>query len=158
MEGLTIEEMQARLASLTAEKEALASQNAEAQAKATELAASKAEAEAKVKALSEDKEWAEEQINKLAEEKAEISMERNKLASRVSAIDAEARKAAPVEFETEDGDEYVFTCPTFTWDDGIVYNVKALEAEAEKNQKAAEKFASMCVHLIKIESGIIRKK
>lgn len=179
MEGLTLEEMQAKLASLTAEKEALASEKAgfvgqlaEAEAKAAVLASEKAEAQAKASALAAEKDAAKADAEKLKNDYITVASEREKaldlfykadkerheLAERVAAVDAEARAKAPVEFETEDGSKYEFTCPTFTWDDGIVYNVRKLEEEAAKDAKAAEKYASICAQLIVRESGIIRKK
>ena len=158
MEELTLEQLQARLAAAESGK-------AEAEAKASALQAGKSAAEAKAEQLAADKEEAEMEVSKLKTSREnmreyadKIEAENAELSAVVNAAKAEAKKTAPVEFETEDGDTYEFTCPTFTWDDSSVINVRELEAEAERNEKAAEKYATICANLVARESGIIRKK
>lgn len=134
MEELTIEQLQARLA---------AAESAKAEAEVA-----KAEAEAKASFANAEKDAAKAYAEKLSDEN-------KKLSAVVSAADEEKAKTAPVEFEYGD-DTYQFTCPTFTWEDGSVVNVRAMaNSQDEKDQVA---FAKMCKKLVEIESGIIRRK
>lgn len=128
MEGLTLEQLQARLATAEAEK-------AEAQAKASALEAEKEATKA---------------------ERDQLAADNKKLSAVVDAAQEEKAKTAPVEFEVEDDGKYEFTCPTFTWDDGSVINVR--ELANSKNEKDQEKYATICAHLVARESGIIRRK
>lgn len=128
MEGLTLEQLQARLATAEAEK-------AEAQAKASALQAEKDAAKAEAEKLATDN---------------------RKLTAVVDAIEEEKAKTAPVSFEVEDDGAYEFTCPAFTWDDGSVINVR--ELANSKDEKDQEKYATICAHLVARESGIIRRK
>lgn len=141
MEGLTLEQLQARLATAEAEKAA---------------------AESKAAAAIAEKEAAKAQADKLAAENSEILMDAQKLAEEnrklsavVDAVEEEKAKTAPVEFDLAD-ETYEFTCPTFTWDDGRVINVRAMaNSEKESDQVA---LAEMCQELVKRNSGIIRRK
>jgi hypothetical protein len=128
MEELTIEQLRARLATVESEK-------ADAQAKAS---AALAEKDA-VKAEAE-----------------KLHAENKKLSAVVDAVEEEKAKTAPVSFDVEDDGTYEFTCPTFTWDDGSVINVRELaNSKVEKDQ---DKYATICAHLVARESGIVRRK
>lgn len=128
MEELTLEQLRARLATAESEKAA-------AQAKASALEAEKDA----IKATAE-----------------QLAVDNEKLSSVVTAAQEEKAKTAPVEFEVEEDGKYEFTCPTFTWDDGSVVNVR--ELANSKNEKDQEKYATICAHLVARESGIIRRK
>ncbi len=58
-----------------------------------------------------------------------------------------------------DGGTYEFTCPTFTWDDNSIINVRELSAESEsKDKKVAEKANAIIAGLVQRKSGIVRRK
>lgn len=116
------------------------------------------ELQAELAALAADKAAAEARA-KAAEAKAG---DLEKKLSDVETAAAEVKaKTAPVEFKVKDGKQkgtYVFTCPTFTWDDGRVYNVRQLAEDSKKDEKVAELYATICAHLVQRESGVIRRK
>lgn len=164
----TLEQLQAKLAALTSQKEAAEQKAAEAEAKVTLLAEEKDAVVAEKKKLEED-------LDTVSEEKELLAEENQKLSSEVKAVNAEAAKNAPVSFEVEDdeekgidGGDYEFTCPTFTWDDGSVVNVRErfaklrVLAEQKSLTKEEKEFVhqlqTMCAELVKRQSGIVRRK
>jgi hypothetical protein len=149
MEELTLEQLQARLAAAESEKaEALAKASAaEAQKNAAEAKAS--DAEAKASDLAAEKKSAQLALDDAA---AEIQT----LKSAKKELEKAAKADSLPTFEADD-DEYEFTCPTLTWDDNSVIDVRKLAAEAEEDEVAAEKFADICGKLVHRGSGIVRK-
>lgn len=100
-------------------------------------------------------------IATLEAEKAESAEKQAELEKQLKASKAEvkAKKDAekPVTFTIEgknkkENKEYEFTCPSFTWDDGTVYNVRDLE----KNDP--ELFDVICAKLVQRKSGVIALK
>jgi hypothetical protein len=80
-----------------------------------------------------------------------------------TSIAAELKKNSPVSFEIEEdvendieGGTYEFTCPTFTWDDNSVINVR--ELSASKDEKDKKKYEEICAELVYRKSGIVRRK
>jgi hypothetical protein len=87
------------------------------------------------------------------------------LQAEADTLKKEATKDLLPSFEVEDDDandveggEYQFTCPTFTWDDNSVINVRELVAEASGKDKAAEKAQGIMAALVARKSGIVLKK
>lgn len=131
MEDLTMEQLQARLAAVEAEK---------------------TEALEKVASLEADKKSADAAVKKLKAENADAK-------AKAKAAEAEAKKAAPVSFDVEEdgGDvKYEFTAPKLTWDDGSVVDVRALSESDDK--KDQELYAEICAKLVQRGSGLVRRK
>jgi hypothetical protein len=151
----TNEELLAELALLQSDKEASDKRAAEAETAkiAAEEKAAKAQAEA----------------DNIASTLEAVKAVNEELSSKVEAAAEEAAKSAPVSFETDDA-EYEFTCPSFTWDDGRVINVREQHNEYRRIQKLeeddvsksekefAEEWEAICGHLVNRGSGIIRRK
>ena len=112
--------------------------------------------QARLAAAEAEKDAAKSEAEKLKAENDIIHADNLKLSAAVNAVEEEKAKTAPVSFEEEDGYKYEFTCPTFTWSDGRVINVRAMANS--KDEKEQEEFATMCAHLIQRNSGIIRRK
>lgn len=126
MESLTMEEMQARLASLEADKKEL-----------------------------------QDALEKSSTENKKLSTANKQLAK---AAKAEAEKKAPPSIEVEGSGDiesgtYVFTAPSFTWDDGKVINTRQLVADAQsENEKVSQRANSIIADLLARQSGILRRK
>ncbi|HEY3403883.1 MAG TPA: hypothetical protein VGK59_10880 [Ohtaekwangia sp.] len=58
-----------------------------------------------------------------------------------------------------EGGTYQFTCPTFTWDDGSVINVRELvDGLKSKDKKTKTKAENIVAKLVAIKSGILTLK
>jgi chromosome segregation ATPase len=141
MEELTLEQLQARLATAETEK--------------AQAIAEKTAAEQRAEDAQAEKTALERANDKLSEAHEELQQSHAELEEKLSAAEKEAAKNEPVSFETEDG-EYEFTCPKFTWDDNKVYNVR--ELANDESQKGQEFYAEICAKLVQRNSGIISRK
>jgi hypothetical protein len=98
---------------------------------------------------------AEEQVaylEKVQAENAELKSSLKAVSTELPSVDVEG--TAEVEAGT-----YQFTCPTFTWDDGRIVDVRELVAEAESaEEKVSQKAQVIIAQLLQRNSGILARK
>jgi hypothetical protein len=105
-------------------------------------------------------------VEKLVADKASLENTNKQLATENSKLSITKGKDELPSFEVDEdedndieGGTYQFTSPTFTWDDGIVINVRTLAEETQSNdKKVAEKALAILAKLVAIKSGIVTRK
>lgn len=99
-------------------------------------------------------------LNGILEENSTLQSENSSLKK---AADATKKEAPSFEVDADEendieGGEYQFTCPAFTWDDGIVIKADELITQAgSKKPREAEKAQAILAELIKRRSGIVKR-
>lgn len=124
--------MQARLASLQADKDA---------------------AQAEVKALAAKAEDQAADIKKLKAHNAKLEKTAKEEAAKNSPVTFEVEEDAENGIE---GGEYEFTAPTLHWDDNSIVVVR--ELANSKDVKDQERYATICAELVARKSGLVRRK
>ena len=106
-----------------------------------------------------------EEFQKLSAEEQVAYLE--KVQAENAELKSSLKKAATTELPTVDVEEtdevaagtYQFTCPTFTWDDNRIIDVRELVAEAESaDEKVSQKAQVIIAQLLQRNSGILARK